>query len=137
MLEDYQVNRCFVQEDFGEIKTSELHHFADASQEGYGCVSYIRLVNHGGRIHCAFIMGKAIVAPIKAMTIPRLELQAAVLAVKMNKVISREITLKVDCTRYWTDSQVVLCYIRNQTKRFKIFVANRLSKIHEGSSPDQ
>ena len=97
MLEGYHVNRCFVP-DFGEIKTSELHHFADASQEGSGCVSYIRLVNHIGQVHCAFVTGEAIVAPIKTMTIPRLELQAAVLAVKINKAIARELTLKVDDT---------------------------------------
>ena len=62
-----------------------MHHFYDASHEGYGQCSYLRLVNQGNKAHCSFIAGKSRVAPLKQMTIPRLELAAAALSAKMSK----------------------------------------------------
>ena len=68
---------------FGIIKKTSLHHFSDASEEGYGQSTYLRLVNVSGKIHCCLLMGKSRVTPKKYVTIPRLELVAAVLSVKI------------------------------------------------------
>ena len=110
----------------------ELHHFSDASELAYGACSYIRSVDSSGCIRVSLLMSRAHVAPLKATTIPRLELQAAVLSVK-NDVALRE-ALAGQCqlleSHFWTDSQVVLKYIANQSRRFYTFVANRLSIIH-------
>ena len=65
---------------------AELHHFADASQTAYGTVSYTKLVNGNSRTHCSFFAGKSRVAHVKQMTIPRLELSAALLAVNESDV---------------------------------------------------
>ena len=59
-------------EDFGETASAELHHFSDASQSGYGQCSYLRLMDKKKRVHCLLVMGKARVAPLKLVTIPRL-----------------------------------------------------------------
>ena len=69
----------------------ELHHFADASIEGYGTASYLRLEDSDEKVHCSLVMGKSRVAPLKTVTVPRLELTAATLAVKVDKANSRRI----------------------------------------------
>ena len=70
-------------------------------------------------------MGKSRVTPKKYVTIPCPEFIAAVLSVKIAALIRKELDI-------WTDSKVVLGYINNNTKKFKIFVANRIQQIHEG-----
>ncbi|XP_070567324.1 uncharacterized protein [Ptychodera flava] len=89
-LENVSAQRCYKPADFGEVKVCEIHHFSDASEYGYGVASYIRFVNEDGRIHCAFLMGKARVAPLKKITIPRQELTAAAVAVGMNRMLEKE-----------------------------------------------
>ncbi|XP_006817967.1 uncharacterized protein LOC102804591 [Saccoglossus kowalevskii] len=71
------------------------------------------------------------------MTIPRLELKAATLSVKQNKLIQRDMEMKVDETFYWTDSMTVLRYINNEHTRYHTFVANRVALIRDGSVPEQ
>ncbi|XP_057290844.1 uncharacterized protein LOC130613498 [Hydractinia symbiolongicarpus] len=136
-LENVKINRCFHPKDFGEIVKSELHHFSDACSSGYGQVSYLRIKNERGRIHCAFVSGKSRVAPKEFISIPRLELTAAVLSIKMSKVIKKELTYPINNEFFWTDSQVVLSYICNSEKRFKIFVANRIQIIKDHSDVNQ
>jgi len=136
-LKELEVNRCLKPKSFGEVVSAELHNFSDASQLGYGAVSYLRLVNGEGIVHCAFIMGKSRLTPIKQVTIPRLELAAAVVATRLSSMIIQEIDMTIHNVFFWTDSTCVLGYILNQDKRFKTFVANRLSTIHEVSRPEQ
>ena len=71
------------------------------------------------------------------MTVPRLELSATVLAVQLDKSVREELDVPITQSTYWSDSTCVLQYIRNQSKRFHTFVANRLSVIHENSAPHQ
>ncbi|XP_068704307.1 uncharacterized protein [Montipora foliosa] len=131
------VNRCVRPIDFGELRSFELHNFADASQIAYGAVSYLRMTDVESKIHCAFLMGKSRLAHLKPMTVPRLELLAAVLAVQINKTLVEELDIPVTRSIFWTDSTCVLQYIRNTSKRFHTFVANRLAVIHENSKPHQ
>ncbi|XP_035996615.1 uncharacterized protein LOC118564030 [Fundulus heteroclitus] len=137
MLHDFQVPRCMKPENFDPVETAELHHFCDASESGYGTVSYLRLSNHQGQIHICFIFGKARVAPLKQMTIPRLELTAATLAVKVDRMLKKELHLPLSDLTFWTDSTSVLKYIHNQTKRFHTFVSNRIAIIHDLSHTSQ
>ena len=84
-------------------------------------------------------MSKSRLAPIKKVTIPRLELCAATLAVKQDVMLRRELQKETDLeeSRFWTDSPIVLSYISNADKRFHTFVANRIQSIHDGSEPSQ
>ena len=70
-----------------------LHHFSDASQDGYGQVSYLRLVDQKGMIHCALVMAKSRVTPIKFVSIPRLELDAAALSIKVSMTLRKKLTI--------------------------------------------
>ncbi|XP_038052505.1 uncharacterized protein LOC119725213 [Patiria miniata] len=137
LLKEFAVERCLVPSNFGEISECRLHHFSDASQDACGSVSYARFVNSAGEIHCSFLIGKSRPAPLKTMTIPRLELSAAVVAVKMEQMLRRELKLNVCGSTFWTDSMLVLQYIKNTSKRLHTFAANRVAVIHDGSSVDQ
>ncbi|XP_046860750.1 uncharacterized protein LOC124453977 [Xenia sp. Carnegie-2017] len=79
-------------------------------------------------------MGKSRVAPLKTVTVPRLELTAATLAVKLNKQICDELDLSISQIVFWSDSMIVLRYIKSENKRFQTFVANRLQVIHDAST---
>ncbi|XP_077976283.1 uncharacterized protein LOC120332657 [Styela clava] len=137
-LKDITINRCVKPNGFGRVVVMQIHHFADASSVAYGAVAYLRLVNENQDIHCAFLFGKARVTPLKAISIPRLELTAAVLSVKIDQMLRSELHLGNECESFfWTDSTAVLQSIRNCNKRFPVFVANRLAKIDGGSEVSQ
>ena len=71
------------------------------------------------------------------MTVPRLELSASVLAVQLDQSMREELDIPITQSTSWSDSTCVLQYIRNQSRRFRTFVANRLSVIHENSAQQQ
>ncbi|XP_045122645.1 uncharacterized protein LOC123511096 [Portunus trituberculatus] len=136
-LKDIRIPRCY-QHDIESTTTDiQLHHFSDASQRVYGAVSYLRLTDMMGLHRVAFVYGKAKLAPLKQLTIPRLELCAAVLATKADERLRKELDLSVSQSVFWTDSTTLLRYIRNTERRFHTFVANRIAVIHEESDPDQ
>ncbi|KAL4009002.1 hypothetical protein ACER0C_002854 [Sarotherodon galilaeus] len=137
LLNNISIGRCLKPPDFGETITAQLHHFADASEKGYGAVTYLLLHNSCSQTHSSFIMGKSRVAPLKPVTIPRMELTAAVVAVRMDRMWRRELRLPLLNSVFWTDSTAVLKYINNETSRFLVFVANRVSEILKASSASQ
>lgn len=75
--------------------------------------------------------------PLKAVTIPRLELTAAVLAVRIDLMLKAELKLQLDSSAFWIDSTSVLKYIFNEDRRFQTFMANRILTIRETSEPAQ
>lgn len=137
MLEQFHVNRCHKPPDFGTVVSRQLHLFSDASMMGYGCVAYLRLQDESNRIHCSFLMGKSGLAPTKVVTVPRLELTAATVSVRVGQMLYEELEVKPETITYHTDSTTVLRYIGNEQKRFQIFVANRVQLIRDFTSPEQ
>lgn len=135
-LSGFSVERCLKPTGVG-VKHTELHHFCDASEEGYGAVTYLRLTDAKDAVHVRFVVGKSRVAPLKQTTIPRLELAAAVLSARMDRMLRSELQIPLDESVFWTDSTSVLKYIANETRRFRTFVANRVSTIRELSTPEQ
>ena len=75
-------------------------------------------------------------APLKPVTVPYLELTAAVVSVKTSTQLQQEPDYEGVEEVFWTDSKVVLGYTENETRRFHIFVGNRVQQIQEHSSPD-
>ena len=136
-LTTHNIRRCCRPQDFREVSDAQLHHFCDASEVGYGTASYLRLTNTRGLIHIAFVMGKGRVAPLKPITIPRLELAAAVLAVRINRMLEKELEYSLQPPVYWTDSTTVMKYIFSDTIRFQTYVANRVSTIRDLSEKSQ
>ena len=135
-LSSLSFSRCVIPDAFVD-GAMELHHFCDASMRGYGACTYIRIVNCHGDVHVALVASKARLAPLRQLSIPRLELLAATVAVKLDSVVSRELEVPILSSTYWSDSQIVLAYITNETRRFKTFVANRVANIRGHSLPSQ
>ncbi len=136
-LKRFRVPRCMKPGNFGTQKCAQLHHFADASEIGYGSVSYLKQVNTQEVVHVTFILGKSRVLPLKHITVPRLELAAAALLVKVDKMLRKELHLDLKPSVFWTDSQTVLKYIGNDHTRFKTYVANRVSLIRGNTDQTQ
>ncbi|KAK2564378.1 hypothetical protein P5673_011803 [Acropora cervicornis] len=137
LLKQLDIARNFKPLHFGRIVTAQLHNMSDASQTGYGQCSYLRLVDENGRIHCSLVLGKARVAPLRSVTIPRLELTAATVSVRVANVLKEELDYEELQDFYWTDSKVVLGFISNESRRFHVYVANRTQFIRDQTSPDQ
>ena len=105
--------------------------------QGYGAVSYLRQINTVGKVHCSLIMAKSRLVPLKAMTIPKMELSAAVLATTLDRMIKQEVTMPIDKSTFWTHGTCVLHYIENKDKRIQTFVPNRISAILDKSTVTQ
>ena len=82
-------------------------------------------------------MAKARVTPIKPVTISRLELMAALVSVRISAALLEELDISNVVEWFWTDSSVVLSYIRNEARCFHIFVANRVQQIRDHTDPYQ
>jgi hypothetical protein len=136
-LDSLRVSRNIVSGRISNIVEFQLHHFCDASAYAYGTVSFIRAMKADGSIECSFILAKSKLAPIRPVTIPRLELLAATLAVKVDKVIRSELDIDIAATFFWSDSSIVLSYINSPNQRFKVFVANRLNEIWNATEVGQ
>ena len=128
-LQDMNITRCIKPNNFGEVIHCSIHYFSDACETGYGMSAYIRLINAEDVIQCSLLLGKSRVALLKFISIPRLELTAATISVKVSRVIREDVYINDEM--FWTDSQIVLGYTNSDVQRFKIFVANRVQQIKE------
>ena len=137
LLNQVNIPRCYFPGGCHAGKSFQLHHFSDASEFGYGTVSYLRRETWDGTVNCSFIMAKGRTAPLQYVSVPRLELQAATIAARVHSMIIREIDLNISSTFFWTDSQITLQYIRNESRRFKTYVANRVCEIRQVSELSQ
>ncbi|XP_015760809.1 PREDICTED: uncharacterized protein LOC107339965 [Acropora digitifera] len=136
-LRSIKIPRCYKPNPFGRVVRAELHHFSGASIQGYGQCSYLRLEDEKHNVHCEFVMGKSRVAPLKPVTIPRLELTAAVCSVRISQQIHRELEYRIDEDFYWTDSKVVLGHLSNESKHFHVYVSNRVQEIQDNTDKKQ
>ncbi|GFT35707.1 uncharacterized protein TNCV_1697011 [Trichonephila clavipes] len=109
----------------------EIHGFADASERCYGAAVYCKSKNLKSETLVQLITSKSRVAPIKSLTIPRLELCAAVLLAKLVKRVVAALQLETAEVYLWSDSMIVLAWLRKEPMDLKTFVQNRVAKIQE------
>ena len=122
-LSKFELPCCFCVDTCPEASI-QLNVFADASGKGFGAVCYTRHPLPDGSIKVLFVMVRNRIAPLKQLSIPRLELQAAVLAIRLYYLVKQELTVKVEDTIFWSDSKTVLQYIANESRRVHTFVAH-------------
>ena len=114
----------------GAYKTSEwvMHGFSDASERAYAAAVYVVLRTPNG-ISSRLMTAKAKVAPIKVLSLPKLELCGAHLLVRLVTYLLETLDRPPVAIQCWTDSQIVLAWLRAHPSRWKPFVANRVSEM--------
>ncbi|XP_047994669.1 uncharacterized protein LOC125232886 [Leguminivora glycinivorella] len=109
----------------------EFHVFTDASEKAYGACLYVRSVAGDGSVCVRLLASKSKIAPIKATTIPRLELCAALLGVRLCAKVLESLTLKPERCTFWCDSMIVLGWLKSSPALLRPFVKNRISEIQD------
>ncbi|XP_055634235.1 uncharacterized protein LOC129774509 [Toxorhynchites rutilus septentrionalis] len=129
MIEAIRIPRSY----FGDVRRDQLedlqlHVVSDASKGAYGCAAYFRAVI-GGTIRCVLVTSRVKVAPLKPISVPRLELQAAVLAARVAFAVRNGHSFSIRQQFFWTDSTTVLSWIRSDQRNYKEFVGLRIGEI--------
>ncbi len=130
-LEKFRLRRCPKQEIPAH---AQLHIFADASASAYAAVAYLKCEYTSTAPSSHLICARAHVAPVGKISVPRLELLAAELAVRVRDQVIRHLKVHIEKVFHWTDSTTVLCWLHNDKNRLQLFVHNKVKKIHHGSN---
>ncbi|XP_049866070.1 uncharacterized protein LOC126366823 [Pectinophora gossypiella] len=129
------IPRCY--KGYSTAARIEMHTFVDASEVAYAAAVYWRITTPDGEVHLSLVLAKARIAPVKIMSIPRLELQAAVLGSRLAASVLEEHHIEIESKTYWTDSKTVLTWITSGSKSYKPFVAHRVAAIEEHTAVNE
>ena len=141
-LELSQLSKITIKQSYFRNMTEipELHIFGDASQDAFSAVAFLRcrVVQPDGNheTELSFVFGKARVAPMEALSIPKLELQAALLAARLKELICKALLFEISSIFLWTDSTTVIQWLQS-TQRQPAFIANRVGEILDNTTSDQ
>ncbi|XP_062713478.1 uncharacterized protein LOC134290368 [Aedes albopictus] len=127
-INEVGVPRCFFSGNRSVCNGAEIHMFVDASENAYACVAYLRSSDNGIP-RCTLIAAKTKEAPLKPLSIPRLELQAALIGSRLLDTICKALTIPISARYLWTDSTTVLAWLRSETQRYHQFVGFRVGEI--------
>lgn len=111
------------------IKSYQIHSFCDASCKAFAAVTYLRIVDTHGNISVHLLSSKSRVAPLKSVTLPKLELCSSVLAGELSSSIITSLKLVPEKTCFWSDSEVALAWISQPPLKWNVYVANRVASI--------
>ena len=135
LLSDVHVPR-WIGAQTRDLQDCEVHVFGDASERACGTVIYLRsIVDDTFTIQ--LICSKARLAPIKRVTLPRLELLAAQVATHLLRYFCQASNCDISKAILWSDSAITLACIRGDPNRWQTFVCNRVTKILECTAPSQ
>ncbi|XP_076384154.1 uncharacterized protein LOC143262078 [Megalopta genalis] len=130
LLKDFAFARHISQH---EVKRIEIHGFCDASERAYGANIYLRTISMSGNIAVHLICAKSRVAPLKTISLARLELCGAKLLAELFTNVKQIIRKEIHSTVLWTDSTIVLHWLQRSPNTLKTFVANRVTDIQEST----
>ena len=136
VLKDLRIPRCYSERTWKDSGAVELHAFSDALPKGYGTAIYLRVPLCDGSYAVSLVMAKGRVAPLKQISLPRLELLGCLLAARLIVFVRKALRLSdVTPCFCWSDSMIALGWIRASPRKWKQFVANRVTEIQSLTSP--
>ncbi|XP_062538374.1 uncharacterized protein LOC134206663 [Armigeres subalbatus] len=133
-LQDISIPRCY--RSLTSINSDmliQLHTFVDASELGYAAVVYLRF-QQGNTVECMIVGAKSRVAPLKFVSIPRLELQSAIIGTRLANSICEALSFKITDRFFWTDARNVLCWLRSDHRQYSPYVGWRVSEILDSTA---
>ncbi|KRY07195.1 hypothetical protein T12_10619, partial [Trichinella patagoniensis] len=128
-ISEIRLPRCLLPAGTDCIKEVELHGYGDASEMAYGSAVYLRATTVSGETVVKLVMSKTRIAPVKRVTLPRLELMAALITARLISFVKTSLEIKFSKVVCWTDSQIALRWIQGDSYRWKPFVGNRVESI--------
>jgi len=135
IITDVRIPRCY-STTLKSANEVQLHTFVDAGESAYAAVCYLRIVCTGS-ISVALVAAKAKVSLLKPLSIPRLELQAAITGVRLAKQVLNAERIVATSQFYWTDSKTTLRWLRLDPRGFQQFVMHRIGEILENTNVNQ
>ncbi|XP_071052883.1 uncharacterized protein [Onthophagus taurus] len=132
-LKDLHLINCPRHISLKNPSTFEMHGFSDSSTKAYGACVYLRTIGNDGEVLIRLTCAKSRVAPLKRVTVPRLELMGALLLTELVAKVKTALGIDITRTVYWTDSSVVLGWLSTDLSKLQMFVGNRISRILEKS----
>ncbi|XP_018313929.1 uncharacterized protein [Mycetomoellerius zeteki] len=127
VLNQLQIPRCVKPSSYSQIV--QLHGFCDASQSAYGACVYVRTRLGPEEYHSSLLCSKSRVAPLKAVSLPRLELSAALLLARLIDRVRESLSSLQLQMHLWSNSTITLNWIASASRRWSVFVANRVGEI--------
>lgn len=130
-ISNFKISRCAI---FSQYIIIEMHGFCDSSIKAYGACIYLRCLTVDGKYYSRLLCAKSRVAPLKQISLPRLELSGALLLANLSKKLFDTLEINFHKFYFWSDSTITLCWIRGESSKWKTFVANRVSEIRSLTS---
>ena len=141
LVKSWKIPRRYFQVPWKEATTAtqfQLHAFGDASERAYGACVYLRVSKPDGSYSSSLVISKVKVAPLKTLTLPRLELMGSLLCARLLVFVRKALKLPDDVEYLcWTDSTVALAWIQGDSHQWKQFVGNRVAEIQSLTASDQ
>lgn len=128
--------RCYNPKFLEPDADVELHVFVDASELAFAAVAFWRITHEGSTV-VSFVAGRSRCSPLKPISIPRMELQSAVLGVRLKEAVVNSHDVKPSSVTFWSDSKTVVQWVRSDARRYKQFVAHRITEILQSSDVSQ
>ncbi len=135
IVPEMTLNRC-LRKDESVVKT-QVHMFCDASTEAYGACVYTRHTYQDGQITCTLTKAKGKVCPLRAVSVPRLELMSALEGVKLMIKVAAALEVPPAEWFMWTDSMDVLHWVKGRSRQYKPFVSHRVGEIQHYTEPER
>ncbi|XP_067654469.1 uncharacterized protein [Haliotis asinina] len=127
--ENVNLPRCYTPHHVDTTNSvQQLHIFLDASERVYGAVAFLRTL-YQGKVYVSFVQARSRVAPKRQLSIPRLELSAALVGAQLADMLNRELTLPIERVTLWSISTTVLSWLKSDSCRYKVFVGTRVAEI--------
>lgn len=135
LITSVRIQRCYslVLPTADEV---QLHTFVDAGENAYAAVCYLRIKKNND-VFVTLVAAKSKVAPLKPLSVPRLELQAALLGTRLAKMITQIQRIRIDSHFWWSDAKTILRWLQMDPKKFQQFVMHRVGEILETTNVNQ